>query len=35
MRIKMYPTVAFEDIKAEFGLSYKDYYFTNMVQNGS
>lgn len=35
MRIEMYPTVDFADIKEEFGLSYKDYNFTNMVQNGS
>ena len=35
MRIEMYPTVDFEDIRAEFGLGYMDYNFTNMVENGS
>ena len=35
MKIEMCPTVAFGDIEEKFGLSYGDYNFTDMAENGA
>ena len=35
MRIEMCPTVNFEDIEAELGFHFEDFYFTQEVENGT